>query len=1310
MLSAGFRHHINNKASVLSHPYMKKIICLIPFLFSLLILHSQRISIKNKKYPSLFWEISGNGLKKPSYLFGTMHVSNKIAFHLSDSFYIAIKNADVVSLETNPESWQDDMDKYAIGDDDAGYNDEFNFYNEVPNDYLTIQTLRFSRYEKQLEQVLYTEPSIINNLLYRSYSAFSSDFEEDTYLDLYIYQLGKKLGKKVSGVEDYGESMRLMMEAYRDAAKEKNKKLRSYDIPEGFSGQDLQEAYRSGNLDLLDSINRLNSESDAFDEKFLYRRNEIQAHSIDSILKRATLFVGVGAAHLPGQRGVIELLRRKGYKLRPIMMVQRDSRQKEQIEKLRVPVTFNTQKAEDGFFEVDIPGKFFRFNDYSALDQQQFSDMANGSYYIVTRLKIDPLLWGHTEEIVLKKIDSVLYENIPGKIIKKERISRNGYSGIDVINRTRRGNVQRYHIFVTPFEVIVFKMSGTGDYVLNGTEAARFFGSIRFREFRPNGWQTWQPAYGGFSAKFPHDPFESYNVNRQYEAVDKTTGSHFLVLRTDIHNYDFAGEDTFDLALMEESFASSEFIDKPLYRKQGKYKGYPSLDVTYRNKDHSMLKARFIIQGPHYYTVAVHSKKEENAAVDFLNSFEIKPFVYGSRKQEADTAMHFTVNTTWLPRGKKEKIRLSHEYYSEEDNQETYPGMDEDNFRSRLFSNDSTGEKIFLSFFKIPEYSYVKDSSALADFKFGPVGAEDRAWIVRSKKEYTLPGKMRVRETELSDTGSSRLIIGKTFYKDGIAYALVTMGDTLTPKSSFVSSFFDSFRPSDTLKGYNPFVKKTALFFDDYFSADSARRKKAWKGLYTIDLDTTDLSDVEKAIGSLSWHDKKYLETKKIWISKLGQMNSRKTSDYLAALYTAAGDTLELQYSILSALLSQKTQYAYTIFRGIMSADPPVLDVNSGNGYTIYPPLSALANNRNRWNPNQNENFMHCLYDTLKLTSTIFTGLLPLMSIDDYEFEMMNLLAVMIDSNLVEKKQYEMYFGKFLLEAKQELKKQEIGEKQKEIEKAIEEKEKSALYNNYYNAVKDEGNDRLLLFARLLLPFADSSPAVNDFFRRLLNSKDQRLKYNAALLMVEKDQPVPDSIFSHFAKMDEYRYELYIDLKHLKKEKFFPAAYNSHTELGRSRLLAMQQDHEKPDSLVYMDRVVASHKDRKGYIYFYKYKQKKDDIGWKLATVGLLPQDTTRFEFEETEESGDKTYGDYPDEFDITISYRRRYDNSPDDEYDFTRFERTRLKEDEPVHDQLNRLLKKMLYSKRKSAAVFYREYAYEDAAYPWINQVRFKY
>src|ERR1700733_6591037 len=67
--------------------------CAVFFAVIPLFLYSQaQPKIKEKKYPSLLWEISGNGIKKPSFLIGTMHVSSKMAFHLPDSFYIALRS------------------------------------------------------------------------------------------------------------------------------------------------------------------------------------------------------------------------------------------------------------------------------------------------------------------------------------------------------------------------------------------------------------------------------------------------------------------------------------------------------------------------------------------------------------------------------------------------------------------------------------------------------------------------------------------------------------------------------------------------------------------------------------------------------------------------------------------------------------------------------------------------------------------------------------------------------------------------------------------------------------------------------------------------------------------------------------------------------------------------------------------------------------------------------------------------------------------------------------------------------------------
>jgi uncharacterized protein len=50
----------------------------------------------------------------------------------------------------------------------------------------------------------------------------------------------------------------------------------------------------------------------------LYNRNRKWARELDTLLPGKSLLIAVGAAHLPGKDGVIELLRREGYTVDPI--------------------------------------------------------------------------------------------------------------------------------------------------------------------------------------------------------------------------------------------------------------------------------------------------------------------------------------------------------------------------------------------------------------------------------------------------------------------------------------------------------------------------------------------------------------------------------------------------------------------------------------------------------------------------------------------------------------------------------------------------------------------------------------------------------------------------------------------------------------------------------------------------------------------------------------------------------------------------------------------------------------------------------
>lgn len=1241
--------------------------------------------ISQKKYPSILWEITGNGLKKPSHLIGTMHVSSKIAFNLPDSFYLAVKAAQVVALETNPETWQEDMSKYDM-DQGYGNNQDWGYYRNRPAGFLHNSTLRFYKYYGKIERSLFSNPSMINNLLYRTYGNESADFEEDTYLDMYIYQCGKKWGKQVAGVEDYGESMRLMAEAYKDAAKDKKRKERSYgDMREEYSFDKLQEAYRKGDLDLLDSINMYNSFSAAYDEKFLYRRNEIQADNIDSIIKSGkTLFVGVGAAHLPGDRGVIELLRKKGYKLRPVKMGERASKTKDLVDKLRVPVTFTTVAAEDGFYKVDIPGKFYETGEDAALSQRQYADMANGSYYMVTRIQTNAWLWNHSPGDVLKKIDSLLYENVPGKIINKTAIQRNGYNGFDITNRTRRGDVQRYHIFVTPFEVLFFKMSGNGDYVSGGDEAKRFFSSIQLKEFVAAGeqqtWKPFSPPGGGYTVEMPHTPHTGNDGSWIWDAWDKQDSVFYRVIRSDIHNYDFTEEDTFDLALMEESYITAEYHDSILSRRQTRFKGYPSLDATYRDKDGRFTQVKYLISGPHYYTLVAHARQAVPGMQRFFNSFACTQFQYKPARPEKDTSLYFSVSTPVFPVSKKIKLDIPrYNYYSNDDDEEEETEaqqLESGAFRSKVIENDTTGEKIYVSFRKTSRYEYDNDSSWITGAK--PYRYDsDSSLIVKRYTTSVLPSGHRVWEMEVTDSGSSRLFRRKIFYKDGVTFMLTSQGDTLTPPSEFIRTFYASFTPVDTLKGTSPFVRKSGVFFADLAGKDSVLQKKAYSMAAGVYLDSSDLPALKNAIAACSWQQKNYLDNKEVLISKLGEIPVNDAADYLKSLYNQAGDTVQLQYAALEAMLRHRRAYAMEQFRSIVANEPPVLDNRSNYRYRNKGLNYFESSFWNSDNPSNGE-FLDNLTDSLELTRSILPDLLPLLNLEDYKEDIMKILAELADSSLVKPADYEMYFSKFLLEAKLALRKQAIAEKKRAIEKAEELKKENPDMDEIEDD-EDEGNDDLALYTTLLMPFWDSKPAVPALISQMLSASDKKLKFNTLLELIRKKRPYPDSLFSYFAGLDEYRYRLYTSLTELKMQEKFPAAFMQHTALARSQLLS-ERSYNKPDSLEYMDRLPADYKGKTGFVYFFRYKVKKDDLSWKLAVAGMAPQDSSRYSF-----------GDSVVYRRFTIMNRQyTFPVSINNQYNFTRFLDEKVAAPEGISQQLRKELKKLLFERRKSAREFY--------------------
>ncbi len=1140
----------------------------------------------NATYPSLLWEITGNGLTQPSYLFGTMHVSNKLAFHLSDSFYHAIASCSTVSLELDPRQWQSELFRLQQSQLAMG------MYTRTPNEYLRERSFRLnSNFDTHIKRALSEEPYIINGLLYRTMEG-QSNFQENTYLDLYVYQTARKLGKKATGVENYMESERIQLEAQEDMIKDRNRRINFNNENPYELQRKIQDAYRRGDLNMLDSLQELSGSSEAYNEKFLYGRNDIQANSMDSIMRRESLFVAVGAAHLPGKRGVIEILRRKGYTLRPVMMTDRDAEQRDRIDKIRVPVQMQQVSSEDGVLQLKVPGKLFRRNEMSFNESWQYADMENGTYYTLTRIKLHPGQSGEILAVVTRKTDSLLYENIPGKILQKKNITVSGYNGLDITNKTRRGDIQRYHIIYTPREVLVFKISGIEDYV-EGKEATEFFSSIQIKNTFPANWTSFSSQ--GFTATFPQFPAissgraEDILDGRQYESVDPETGDAYMVSIKNINNYAFLEEDTFDISLIEASLKSSDFIEKQISRKYGKQGAYTSLDMQFSLKDSGTLKARAFIRGSQYYLLTAKSKDRKNNFNRFFSSFRLTDFRYQPAASYTDKTLGFSVNTPVEPAIDTDLKEFL--------NKQQYNGIalymndryqPRNMVRNAYFKSDSTGEAVQVSVLSFPKYYYQKDSARFWENELNWVRLKED--MVIEQKTFTVrPDSSLVFTYNLSDTNTSRRIKYMAILSGNTLYRLQAITDNLGQESSFIKDFFSSFQPVHKNEQLTIFASKATQFFSDLQSTDSSTQKIARSAIQLLSWEPQDFPILQKAFYAVKPGSRDYLSTKTRLVQAVGAIKDTagvsERINWLKQVYIDYADTSIYQNAALQALANTRTKTSYDVLKDILVQTPAIFDNNF-----------------------EYQNLFRLLGDSLSLASGLYPDMLQLIAFDDYKQPVIGLLTKLADSNYIKPAVYESQFSKLFFDAQIQARKLQTLNEREMIRSQAEPERGAADFYNTNAGQSNLYNSALNSYMSLLMPFYDSHVQVPKFFDKILLSGDVQAKMTAAVLLAKNNKPVPDSLWEFIAANDVHRSTLYDKLEKTKNPQLYPAKYKTQEAISKS-LLINSRSFFRTAEIQPMGKKYVETKKARGYVYFFKYRlQKQGD--WLIGLSGIQPTDT----------------------------------------------------------------------------------------------------
>ncbi|HVU57548.1 MAG TPA: TraB/GumN family protein [Puia sp.] len=262
---------------------------------------------------TLLWKISGNGLKKSSYLFGTMHILCADDAHLSDSLRAAISRVDEVYFEIDISDMMGMLGsmKYMRMNDSKTLSDllspaEYGRVKAYFNEHAAM--LPFGMLER-------FKPMLISSLI----ETAGLDCQTTDGMEMMIMKEVRTDKKPVNGLETVEFQAGLFDSIpYEQQAKELVNYVDSSEEYKKMTRQ-LAEVYKEQDLDKIDSLTRqgdpsMNSHMDIL----LYDRNRKWAKILSGLLPQKSLLIAVGAAHLPGENGVIDLLRKQGFVLTPV--------------------------------------------------------------------------------------------------------------------------------------------------------------------------------------------------------------------------------------------------------------------------------------------------------------------------------------------------------------------------------------------------------------------------------------------------------------------------------------------------------------------------------------------------------------------------------------------------------------------------------------------------------------------------------------------------------------------------------------------------------------------------------------------------------------------------------------------------------------------------------------------------------------------------------------------------------------------------------------------------------------------------------
>ncbi|NCU05449.1 MAG: TraB/GumN family protein [Chitinophagaceae bacterium] len=268
---------------------------------------------QTKKESSLLWEVTGGGLKQPSYVFGTVHIICKEDFFFPDIIREKFSAAEQIFLEMDMDDPSMMLKMMTLMQLPKGQSIKKMFGDTA-----------FKTFDEQYKKITGTSALLFNSfkplmlmsmLTEKSLSCPSKESYEQVFMTMAAQQK-----KDVKGLETIEDQV-AVFDAIPDSIEIANLKnlVQNFDKSvEDF--KNLVALYKTQDIDSIYNMTNQSPEIMNAEYELLVKRNSNWIPVMKKNMEKSSCFFAVGAAHLGGDIGVIALLRKQGYTVKPVKL------------------------------------------------------------------------------------------------------------------------------------------------------------------------------------------------------------------------------------------------------------------------------------------------------------------------------------------------------------------------------------------------------------------------------------------------------------------------------------------------------------------------------------------------------------------------------------------------------------------------------------------------------------------------------------------------------------------------------------------------------------------------------------------------------------------------------------------------------------------------------------------------------------------------------------------------------------------------------------------------------------------------------